>query len=420
MTSDRRSPWWPYLLVLAGLFVLSLAVPRGWQTGIDRRPHEVPRQTAEAKHKSAPVRPVVVLPDEEPLAVAARQFEPPAEQQHISVLVRSAVDSPSSFTPADNFAAVQPLAEMVSQRIADARRFIATRRSAARSQSPLDKTDAKQGADNTATLSLPSVKAHVSNHPEAPSDSPVATWPLPHSLVEQLDRLSQHLECRDWALFAKQLCETLAETSVDRPKDAMAVIGQLHSLSAQADAVASQLKDPRAAAEFRRVQYALQRRLLAWDLAATASNRATAYANVLTGEEQRRRLSDSTTAVQTYLDTVPYGDAWAKYLSLDEVARLASIGSSSSLDEVRITARRVLNLLSPHGATLAQRKILSDRTIQSLAEQLQPLANEPIDNRELLTEIERYETTRLPSDAVALVDLQQRLAWSATPMCAWR
>jgi hypothetical protein len=35
MTSNQRSPLWPYMLVLSGLFVLTLALPRGWRDDAD-------------------------------------------------------------------------------------------------------------------------------------------------------------------------------------------------------------------------------------------------------------------------------------------------------------------------------------------------------------------------------------------------
>src|SRR5262249_18452012 len=144
-----------------------------------------------------------------------------------------------------------------------------------------------------------------------------------------------------------------------------------------------------------------QRRLLAWNLAAKSSDRVTVYANVRTAEDQYRRLAISAVEARNYLDTIPHGDAWIKYLALDEVRRLAAAGPRASIDESRTTARRVLNTLWPHDASPAQRRVLSDPSIHALAEQLQALAADAIDGREVLAGIERYESTRLPSDAVA-------------------
>ena len=42
MALNRRNPLWPYLLVLACLFALSIAAPRGWQrTGNENRSDEL-------------------------------------------------------------------------------------------------------------------------------------------------------------------------------------------------------------------------------------------------------------------------------------------------------------------------------------------------------------------------------------------
>ncbi len=46
MKSNQRSPLWPYLMVLTGLFILSLAVPRGWHEDAGPSPSETQRLLA--------------------------------------------------------------------------------------------------------------------------------------------------------------------------------------------------------------------------------------------------------------------------------------------------------------------------------------------------------------------------------------
>ncbi|MCC7087395.1 MAG: hypothetical protein IT427_20525 [Pirellulales bacterium] len=418
MSSERRSPWWPYLLVLAGLFVLSVAVPRRWQVAkIDHRPSNPAHHNVAMQPKPMPVRPVIVPPMPESKSAVAHQTDQQPVDRHIPPLPPTA-GLPTVAThadPVDEFAAVKPWTELVSQKIADARRFLAEQREAKAAIQP-SSSQSLVGAHTDAACDGESRLASVLIRRTLTSGQllaiPAVTWPLPESLLHQLERLSQSLECREWAIAAKELCESLAATPIDETRDSLAIVAQLQTVTAQADGVAGEVHDPYAAAELRRAQYALQRRLLAWELTAKAGDHGTTFANVLSGDERRTKLVNTAAGVRTYLDTIAHGDAWAKYLALDEIARLASAGSSASSDEVRISARRILNLLSPVEATPAQRRVLGDQTVRSLAEQLHGLASEPTDNRELLVNIERYETSRRSSDAVALVEIQQRLNWS--------
>ena len=97
------------------------------------------------------------------------------------------------------------------------------------------------------------------------------------------------------------------------------------------------------------------------------------YGNVPGSDEQRRRLNEKLTAANTQLQSIAYADAWRKYLSLDDVARLASANDQIDQLEARQIARTVIRRLSGRDASDAQRQVLSDATLTALAEQLRPV-----------------------------------------------
>src|SRR5207302_4476649 len=95
MALNRRNPLWPYLLVLACLFALSIAAPRGWQrSGHENRSDELSQQRpleTQIPARAEVVRPTSIVPsgpplDRSPDRVAELlpetkpQFEDPAEK----------------------------------------------------------------------------------------------------------------------------------------------------------------------------------------------------------------------------------------------------------------------------------------------------------------------------------------------------
>ena len=124
MKSNQRSPLWPYLMVLTGLFILSLAVPRGWHEDAGPSPSETQRLLARQREVSRERRAA-------PQVVVVRPAEP--QSSELVMTVPAEVISTPSIRPSewsaigrDVTASIYPhaaWAESVAAKIADLRVF---------------------------------------------------------------------------------------------------------------------------------------------------------------------------------------------------------------------------------------------------------------------------------------------------------
>jgi hypothetical protein len=128
---------------------------------------------------------------------------------------------------------------------------------------------------------------------------------------------------------------------------------------------------------------------------------------------QRQQLNQALTAAEDWIRALPYADAWQNYLLLSDVHQLTDAKATISSEQAQLIARQALARLMPVQMTDAQRKVLQDRTLIGLAEQLRLWANETVDVREVLANIEQYENSGLPSDAKHVAVALRKMNWSA-------
>src|SRR5262249_55132656 len=129
--SYQRSPLWPYLLVLTGLFLLSLAVPRGWQDDsapANQRP--LARQRAQARHPDMSSSVAIVQPSATVFAAPTAATPSDADWSSLSApseqsLTTTASSTSADLQPSNNAASdfIGPLFETVAKKIADLRHF---------------------------------------------------------------------------------------------------------------------------------------------------------------------------------------------------------------------------------------------------------------------------------------------------------
>ena len=435
MTSNQRSPLWPYMLVLGSLFALSLAVPHGWQSESDPPRTDdwqpVRKAPAHSKHSLPPV--AIVRPSADLDAVP---MPPAGLMESAQAQSRQNLDGVFSTHPSsDGVAVTESLVERVAQKITSSRIFGVAQNlwsnfdpttGSAKSFNPLAGSGTNRSAvEDDGFRSVPAPNATIDNQLLTGPGLPTPANPLQHSadtidanncvvprgLLDQIDRVAQSPECVIWAANAKGLCAELCRTSPGDAIRSVDIVRQLQTLVPCADQLADQLKDAQPAENLRRARYALQRRLLVWGVL-FSDGRQSVYANVISGDEKRRRLNEALAAADAHLRTVEYADGWRNYLLLNDVARLADADQQLSPDEARQIARQTIQRLSPRQASDAQRQLLSDTTLISLAEQLRSWAFEAVDLREVLSAMEYYESTGLPSDGRTFVTLVQRLNWS--------
>ncbi len=304
MMSSRPSPLWPYLLLLASLFALTVAIP-AWQSGksassITQRPvAEQPPRTAANERQLASV--MVVRPLSPAEAAAEYSVNSPdAGSQTVSA-------TRGSFSNLIR----GPLVEAVAKKIADLRRF-GGRGSATGGNQPADRVvdfptthisanpfpsspslasssnptngigSLIGGAKNIAMQSI----LTRSNGSSSLASAVTTHWALPHSLLDQLNSVSQIPGCTGWANRTESLCRDLSRLSADDGAKATEIIGQLRLQADQAAKLAGEQTSPIAATELRRVHYAIQRRLALWQPAIGAPDHTSIFANIVGGDGQ--------------------------------------------------------------------------------------------------------------------------------------
>jgi hypothetical protein len=393
MIYRQRSPVWPYLLVLSGLFVLSLAVSKDWQTDSDHPETRLyQRDRAQARLRAAASAVAIVHPSPDNGAAALPMLPLPSNRAEDTVS-GGASESLSFVGWAPGASLIEPLRETVAKKIADLRRF-------GDNFTPQQIIGSSAASDDSQA---------GENNPSAGIPTSAANWPLPSGLLTQLDRLAQQPQCGDWAIEVGNLCLDLCQTA---PGDSQtAVLTRLQTLAAQAETMDSGLKAPATAAQFRRVRYTLQRHLALWSAAAKAERSTTVYADLPSKDQQRKQLEKALADAQKSIASIPNADAWQKYLSLSDLEPLAAQDSSVSDEQAQRIARSMLARLLPAQATDGQRRVLEQPTLRTLADQLRQWAGETVDVRDVLARVEQYETTGLPSDGHLVVAAMRKLDW---------
>ncbi len=118
-------------------------------------------------------------------------------------------------------------------------------------------------------------------------------------------------------------------------------------------------------------------------------------------------------AVESLTRAQQAGTAWREYLLLPRLRRLVGRDSNASPDERRKVARSVLTRLSNVRLSHDQRRFVDDKSMADFRAELQHWAAEPVDNQELLIDLERYERTGSALDAQRVASNCRWLCWSA-------
>lgn len=429
MMSNQRSPLWPYLLVLVGLFILSVTVPRGWQGDVRKTPDDsvAPPSIRQASRPMSP--PAIVTP------APTGSTKAPTPGDHADN-VEQAIDDPFASAPEfadsqsrkvhdpvndsgshDDKFPLQPLTDEVAQSIADSQRFDAQRRVKNLLSNSLNipaqpSVTPESLMHPLSTEPSTSVQQETSSVPSRDAMLASGYWPAPRRLFEQLDRLSPHPECHHWAVDVEQACIELCRTPPGESQHAAAIIGKLRQLANDGKSLADAIRSSLALGDLRRACYAIERRLPVWEAVFSTGPQHTLYANVPTGEQLREQWVDALKRADVGLTSIPNGEHWRKYLVWDDLNRIADEGAAMPAEERRLIARRALWRIAAPDANDAQKRILSEPTIQALVEPLRNWASDPMEMHDLLADLEEFEASGLPADARQLAAMGTRLQWS--------
>jgi hypothetical protein len=238
-------------------------------------------------------------------------------------------------------------------------------------------------------------------------DAPAATrWRVPAELQGRLEPLTQQAASAAWARGVLDQLDKLTSHPL-RADEEQAVLDALQQAVAEAKTLAPRADDASLTTDWLRARYALLRRVEVWrNMLHLADGQAAAPTR------DANRLQVALAAAD---DATHAGDAqgWREFLLLDTLQRLPHQAELTPDD--RALAARALARLRQPGLSDDQRAYLSAGPLATLGEALRPWAVSPADARRLLEDIEQYEQDGLPSDARAIALASQSLALSPLP-----
>ncbi|HVW36176.1 MAG TPA: hypothetical protein VHB99_02685, partial [Pirellulales bacterium] len=354
--SRPQTSIWPFLVVLAGLFVLCVTAPRSWQKVAHRaslagkEPRVTGRSRAKTKEAYAP-----------PQALAARATRLPlAPSAHLGK-VMNRVEAPPVAQPAIDRDEVSIPDQPKQLRVASPRRAIQTRGDRAES-APTPRLTFPGQLDEPATApsaAPPSERIAVRERtkPEPPALTPPASlppsqssapksrgshrkrpaalgqrahaaagarppyWRTPEVLLANLDRLALDCEATEWATKTGDLIRELCRQEGPAGPRVAEILQALQRLAASAQPLERPLADPRAAAALGRIQHALSRHVEIWRLTPEVARLCGAAAPP--SDVEHAKLARCLAEVAALTNGDPAGQTWREYLQLNALEAMA-------------------------------------------------------------------------------------------------
>jgi len=230
-------------------------------------------------------------------------------------------------------------------------------------------------------------------------------WPLASSLLTQclslgeLSKQSPLVGLGNWTQEVHDLFEALAREPIGSDRSGE-LLQQARELSAFGFAWAeSNLESStQPALAVSRVSHGIQRRAIVWDRIhqclksdSTKSNSERFVSTRGSGLDYER-LTEDLAVVREALRGTSDAANWVEFLMLEDLGRLASGGLTTQDQQVQV-AQEFLGRLTFSRVTEDQKRVLTSREIQKLAEDVRPLTVNPVDYRKLLLDIESIEET---------------------------
>jgi hypothetical protein len=251
--------------------------------------------------------------------------------------------------------------------------------------------------------------------------------PAPNSLLKQLDELKKHLRSPTSKLVSQSSNSALAVQSSDRDETSTqyistaasavglwiedvtstiqrlvqseglgkasgnAELARLRILSEQLNPLAEDLQDNALIAKTTRIGYAIERRLAVWQAVSTClQTDSTAVKPQSDTETTRRQIQDLLVRINAKLPASGDAEGWQKYLKMNELHDWAS-DDRNVWEEGNALAINVLSRLRWERLNESQSKFIDQPEFAELAMQLTAWARQPVDYRQLLTDLELLE-----------------------------
>lgn len=192
-------------------------------------------------------------------------------------------------------------------------------------------------------------------------------------------------------------------------------IQRLATLASQAAGTANQLTDYRVAGEMLRLAYAVQRRVDVWTAIQQSLDGTTIALNKPRSPQYaREQIIASLQEVEKRLGETGDGPTWRKFLLIEELENWAQ-RSEVDWSSTDALVHQVVGRLHWPNLTHAQKQFLAQPCFQDLAANLVVWGRDPVDYRQLLTDIEELEQDSISRVTTELAGGMQALALSDGP-----
>ncbi len=396
--SFSNTPLWPYVGVVACLLILAVLAPRTWKQDVIDSPRRELTSAPPTIAGSSIQSPTVVEPTH------------PAVSQETFVVAQVAT---SPLLALGDFP-TQRQAAPVSPPVTEQLEFDPSVGDLPSLPSP-DATPELPHVAIAPRLSPPAASLSISplNVVKQPAESAprVSTsWPLPRDLMTRLEQVAELDDCRPWVDRVRFTLEQLHRTDSLFASSVTEYLNNLDSSVHDGTVLANSTTNNQAKSKILRANYALARRVEIWKQVHKIMAHPIALVSIQGPDDSRIR--DHLKVLDQQLTSLDHGPAWRQYLLLKELNDL--VGSGQTDNQHRL-ARQILLRMESTKLNDAQLAVMKKSPFVELSRELRRWADEPVNYRALLDDVEAYEENRRADGARSIARQYQNARWSSNP-----
>jgi hypothetical protein len=230
------------------------------------------------------------------------------------------------------------------------------------------------------------------------------SWREPDALIASLNELAGG-PAGSWASTVLQQFTALKPAITAGSDEAKAILDRLDGLGRQTVSLSEKLSDRAFVRKWRETGYALVRRVDIWRQVVQLEKREAS--DFFSPALDPQRLADCLADAEAAISDLDQAKEWQAFLLLDDLRDHCVKQSPRDQRVSREVAEEAFVRMTQIPLTPEQQRIISRPPLAALRLELWRWAARPIGVAQLLADVERYEWTRLPSDAERLaVDCQ--------------
>ncbi len=259
------------------------------------------------------------------------------------------------------------------------------------------------------------IKKPAASKSPVPARDAVTGWPKPVALIDSLEKLRDPSALRWRDQVNKAFDELATIQSVDSVR-AQTQLNGLAQLAEQATSLAPVAKDHLTKTGLLSARYAILRRLDVWNSMRRALHPTVAADIQRLHEEVDPQVM--TRLIGQFRQQLGGGAAatgWANFFLLDDLEGLATSTFDQNTTDSATTAGRVLNRMTDVAVTDQQMAFLQRLPLQQFESELRKWATAPVDYRQLMYLLERYEKFPTTTNSLGVTAIRSQLNWSMNP-----